>query len=157
MVVLKSVLVSKRGSLWRMYASVNWFTIGLGNGLLHIQYQSSYPSQCWSIINWILGNKLEWNSNQNTNTVTTLYFLVCKLCLLSRNNWQRNPSLELTSEIARFTRPTWGPPGSCRPQVGPILALLSGWIPYKHTLMYQNQAESGLVVAYNGMLKFISP
>ena len=32
-------------------------------------------------------------------------------------------------EIAKFMGPTWGPPGSCRPQVGPMLApwtLLSG-------------------------------
>ena len=35
----------------------------------------------------------------------------------------------LSPQIARFTRPIWGPPGSCRPQMGPILApwtLLSG-------------------------------
>ena len=34
------------------------------------------------------------------------------------------------SQIARFTWRTWGPPGSCRPQVGPMLApwtLLSGF------------------------------
>ena len=33
------------------------------------------------------------------------------------------------SQIARFMGPTWGPPGSCQPQVGPMLApwtLLSG-------------------------------
>ena len=32
-------------------------------------------------------------------------------------------------QIARFTGPIWGPPGSCRPQMGPMLApwtLLSG-------------------------------
>ena len=35
------------------------------------------------------------------------------------------------SQIARFMWPTWGPPGSCRPQVGPMLApwaLLSGMV-----------------------------
>ena len=35
----------------------------------------------------------------------------------------------VTSQITRFMGPTWGPPGSCRPQVGPMLAswtLLSG-------------------------------
>ena len=35
-----------------------------------------------------------------------------------------------TSQIAKFMGPTWGPPGSCRPQVGPMLApwsLLSGF------------------------------
>ena len=43
-----------------------------------------------------------------------------------------SPSLHddvMTSEIARFMRPTWGPPGDNRTQVGPMLApwtLLSG-------------------------------
>ena len=35
----------------------------------------------------------------------------------------------VTSQIPRFVGPTWGPPGSCRPQMGPMLApwtLLSG-------------------------------
>ena len=27
-----------------------------------------------------------------------------------------------TAQIARFMGPTWDPPGSCRPQVGPMLA-----------------------------------
>ena len=37
----------------------------------------------------------------------------------------------LISQIARFMEPTWGPSGSCRPQMGPILApwiLLSGMV-----------------------------
>ena len=35
----------------------------------------------------------------------------------------------LVTQIAKFMGPTWGPPGSCRPQMGPMLApwtLLSG-------------------------------
>ena len=39
------------------------------------------------------------------------------------------PDLSLRSQIAKFMGPTWGPPGSCRPQMGPMLApwiLLSG-------------------------------
>ena len=43
--------------------------------------------------------------------------------------WE-NISIRLTSsQIAKFMGPTWGPPGSCRPQMGPMLApwtLLSG-------------------------------
>ena len=38
----------------------------------------------------------------------------------------------IISQIARFMGPTWGPPGSCRPQMGPMLAprtLLSGILP----------------------------
>ena len=36
-----------------------------------------------------------------------------------------------TARIAKFMGPTWGPPGSCRPQMGPMLApwtLLSGCV-----------------------------
>ena len=39
--------------------------------------------------------------------------------------------IEKTSQITKFMGPTWGPPGSCRPQMGPMLApwpLLSGLI-----------------------------
>ena len=40
------------------------------------------------------------------------------------------------TQIARFMGPTWGPPGSCRPQMGPMLApwtLLSGkYCSYLH-------------------------
>ena len=37
--------------------------------------------------------------------------------------------MEILTHIAKFIGPTWGPPGSCRPQLGPMLApwtLLSG-------------------------------
>ena len=37
--------------------------------------------------------------------------------------------LSVTSQITKFMGPTWGPAGSCRPQMGPMLApwvLLSG-------------------------------
>ena len=33
-----------------------------------------------------------------------------------------NQNLWTPAQIARFMGPTWGPPGSCRPQVGPMLA-----------------------------------
>ena len=41
-------------------------------------------------------------------------------------------------QIARFMGPTWGPPGSCRPHVGPMLApwtLLSGPQPHLPPVM----------------------
>ena len=28
---------------------------------------SHYLNQCWNIVNWTLGNKLQWNFNQNSN------------------------------------------------------------------------------------------
>ena len=39
------------------------------------------------------------------------------------------------AQIAKFMGPTWGPPGSCRPQMGPMLApwtLLSGYVYTRH-------------------------
>ena len=45
----------------------------------------------------------------------------------------------ITSQIAKFMGPTWGPPGSCRPQMGPMLApwtLLSGLSRTPHHVMY---------------------
>ena len=40
------------------------------------------------------------------------------------------------TQIAKFMGPTWGPPGSCRPQMGPTLApwtLLPGhWLQWRH-------------------------
>ena len=41
--------------------------------------------------------------------------------------WQTNKMR--TTQLAKFTGPIWGPPGSCQPQIGPKLApwtLLSG-------------------------------
>ena len=40
-------------------------------------------------------------------------------------------AVNVTTQIAKFMGPTWGPPGSCRPQLGPMLApwtLLSGYL-----------------------------
>ena len=37
----------------------------------------------------------------------------------------------LVTQITKFMRPTWSPPGSCRPQMGPMFApwtLLSGYV-----------------------------
>ena len=50
---------------------------------------------------------------------------IAKFCDL----WEGGPPAHDTTQIAKFMGPTWGPPGSCRPQVGPMLApwhLLSG-------------------------------
>ena len=47
------------------------------------------------------------------------------------------------TQITKFMAPTWGPRGSCRPQMGPVLApwtLLSG---YLHTLIMENRGYRG--------------
>ena len=58
---------------------------------------------------------------------------VAKSCELSPPMYEKLFKIsdveEKTTQIARFMGPTWGPPGSCRPQMGPMLApwtLLSG-------------------------------
>ena len=47
---------------WVTHLCVSRLTItGLDNGL------SPYLIQCWNIVNWTLGNKLQWNFNRNSN------------------------------------------------------------------------------------------
>ena len=53
------------------------------------------------------------------------------------------PEYNDTTQIAKFMGPTWGPPGSCRPQMGPMLApwtLLSG-NPFKYKITEKNTDE----------------
>ena len=50
-------------------------------------------------------------------------------CLMSILPVEFQTIPQVPSQIAKFMGPTWGPPGSCRPQMGPTLApwtLLSG-------------------------------
>ena len=53
------------------------------------------------------------------------------------------PCCVILSQITKFTGPTWGPPGSCRPQMGPMLVpwtLLSGIATaWKYTTFNNNQ------------------
>ena len=54
------------------------------------------------------------------------------------------------AQISKFMKPTWGPPGSCRPQMGPMLAprtLLSGgpcWLPCIQWRVYELSVEQHL-------------
>ena len=48
-------------------------------------------------------------------------------------------NIALRSQIAKFIGPTWGPPGSRRPQMGPMLTpwtLLSGMLSHAHTYKF---------------------
>ena len=64
-----------------------------------------------------------------------------KIAWVSRSQFLMNRILhqiqmytDRLAQIAKFMGPTWRPPGSCRPQMGPMLApwtLLSGWIYLK--------------------------
>ena len=42
--------------------------------------------------------------------------VILKFCIVCQK------SISIITQIANFIGPTWGPPGSCRPQMGPMLA-----------------------------------
>ena len=92
------------------------------------------------MLNWVLSNRIfhqdgiEWMINQNIKIFivqNALWNVVWEIvAILLRSYCDKHPYPGHTL-IARIMGPTWGPPGSCRPQVGPILApwtLLSGYI-----------------------------
>ena len=60
-------------------------------------------------------------------------------------------AFSLCTRIARFVGPTWGPPGSCRPQMGPVLVpwtLLSGYRLHAHgTQTHPTQRASEASIA----------
>ena len=59
-----------------------------------------------------------------------LYTKWLKYCSQMNGNWM--------SQIAKFREPTWGPPWSCRPQMGPMLPLnlaIRGGISSLHSSM----------------------
>ena len=60
--------------------------------------------------------------------------LIFSLICVWINDWVNNRE-------AKFMGPTWGPPGSCRPQMGPMLApwtLLSGMLPWATGVLGRN-------------------
>ena len=62
------------------------------------------------------------------------------------------------SQITKFMGPTWGPSGSCRAQMGPMLApwsLLSGLISYIHsmTLIYKPATDLRPVLSSKPFVK----
>ena len=61
--------------------------------------------------------------------IIIILLLILQLCPHKRLKWFFDVILSRLSHIAKFMEPTWGPPGSCRTQMGPMLApwtLLSG-------------------------------
>ena len=85
--------------------------------------------------NLVRNRRLPNGRHKNANGVC--WMLCCLICRTSIY-------LAITrhrrySQLARFTWPTWDPLGSCRPQVGPMLAhepLLSGFISSFSAIRY---------------------
>ena len=60
----------------------------------------------------------------------------------------------LRAQIAKSMGPTWGPPGSCRPQMGPMLAqwtLLSGGDPW----LFDNSVAARCLITYELTIKYM--
>ena len=58
-----------------------------------------YLNQCWNIVNWTLGNKLQWNFNRNSNIFieeNTFENVVCEMLFISsrpqcvKHSWIKN-------------------------------------------------------------------
>ena len=88
-----------------------------------------------NVLNWLgtehnrpMPVKQPWSINQKEFTKYGLIPMVW----INRNG----PGIPKLPQIARFMGSTWGPPGSCRPQMGPMLApwtLLSETLPLRLT------------------------
>ena len=64
--------------------------------------------------------------------ILNIYIWILKIIMLPQG-WIQSRNFPKCSQVAKFMGPTWDPPGSCRPQLGPMWApwnLLSGFIPY---------------------------
>ena len=76
-------------------------------------------------------------------------FDTCHQMICTRGDWLSYDSWSLSeaAQIAKLMGPTWGPPGSWRPQMGPMLApwtLLSGglWTNYSRRVWCEYAAKS---------------
>ena len=112
-------------------------------------------------------------------TVWDVHFLWLIIYLWINTTSCKDMSIRVaqTSKIARFMGPTWGPPGSCRPQMGPTLApwtLVSGmlhqnskvgyyvWSKYIVNLLYiidilehTHMIDISTAISYQNVLTFL--
>ena len=108
----------------------HWFRKWLGAE----QATSHYLNQCWLIVNWTLGNKLQWNSDKNTKLFiheNAFENIVCEMAaILSRGRW-------VNTLAAKGLAPC-----STRSSVAMVLTVLDNWNFAFHKEMHQ------LTVAY---------
>ena len=97
----------------------------------------SQPSDNLLITFWIKENdyrnwkRCHFNQEANLKIIIKLF----PLCVSHKKNIIILFSYPDITQIARFMEPTWGPPGSCGPQMGPMLVpwtLLSGLPSDRH-------------------------
>ena len=111
-------------------------------------FQSSHHWWKWGYLSW--GTPAIWIF-QHYAMITSI---LCEM-YVTTSFWHINCAIiawyvrwDMVSQIARFMGPTWGPPGSCRPQMGPMLApwaLLSGLVCNEHDSIYDMTLMSSLL------------
>ena len=114
--------------------SWNLVKIGPGNGLLS---DSTKPLPETMFTNHWLGFTVTWGQiHRKCSRYLTSTNKTCVLWQIL--TWAAVPEIRnAASQIAKFMGPTWGPCGSCWPQMGPMLApwtLLSGIRPLRANL-----------------------
>ena len=134
---------SRNPSKWKTSTYINLIEIIASLAADGLVTQGTRESAAMTLT-YIFGNfpssaPKELNTGAACINTISMQFVV----LLSHMNWRAPVTLcrsiwinlqwfyfaMATSQIAKFMGPTWGPPGSCRPQMGPMLApwtLLSG-------------------------------
>ena len=104
---------------------LGWFRWGGTLALIHagIGFSANFPDVGHVLRLQYVFNKFVWKQN-DVIMVAMVLSIVKTIYTPIDGRTVRN-----TTQIVRFMGPTWGPPGSCRPQMGPMLApwsLLSG-------------------------------
>ena len=89
--------------------SLCYSTVGNNDPILS-QFCPCHDSIC-KIVTVLDNSNVDYNK-LNFNTIS----------IMSWNTLFEVGSWMVDTQIARFMRPTWGPPGTCRPQLGPMLA-----------------------------------
>ena len=91
------------------------------NGLPPVQLASHYLNSYWLIVSWTFEIMLKWNFSKNSSIPSRNAFenAVCKMAVISSRPQCGKCGYGPLSQIAISMAPTWGPPGFCRPQVGP--------------------------------------
>ena len=87
----------------RRWSNHHWFR----QWLVDRSAPSHYLNQCWNIVNWTIGNKLQWNSNRNSNIFiqeNAFESVVCEMAaILSR------PQQYYSDEKVQYNRDKTGP------------------------------------------------
>ena len=106
---------------------------------------SHYLNQCWNIVNWTLGNKLQWNFNRNSNISfleNALESVVCEIAaILSRSQCVKEASMPLACIIHRNNE------------------LFAMWFQLKNRprIMHTNSALLSFAVVWYRQVNFVLP